>query len=284
MFRVLIIAVFLMAPSMAEEEQVTLLNKDAEFVAAESGMSDDVFFKQYADTCHAYIEKYIADKELFDYNNGEKNPDAEQCRNKVNELVDSARCFYESHMEFADSCLSNKVEESTAKKIRSAYRTMLRCCLLEDLSGLVYGAWGYYSKNNCWEAENEEKYEPFERNLQNYIHSVASSDRCFSAILEMRQGRLKHMREILQNLMVDDDRERDILTRTDKNVSLGQIRCFREAERAWDFYFEAVKECHAPVIVPGSIGSGFNESWQILQAELLRSHLKMLTEMLQLRD
>ena len=272
-----------MFPSMAEEETVTILSKDAVAVSAEYGMSDDEFFRLYDEACKVYVAKYIINAEFFDYH-GEPNPCAQECRNKVNELVDSARCFYKSHMEFADSCLSNKVEKSTAKKIRSAYRTMLRCCLLEDLSGLVYGAWGYYSKNNCWKAKNEEKYEPFERNLKNYIHSVASSDRCFSAILEMRQDRLKHMRKILQNLMVDDDRERDILTRTDKNVSLRQIRCFRKAERAWDFYFEAVKECHTPVIVPGSIGSGFNESWQSLQAELLRSHLKMLTEMLQLQD
>ncbi len=283
MFRVLIIATFLMLPSLAEEEQETIFSKEEGAVCAESGMSDDAFFKQYEDTCHIYVEKFIADRELFD-RYGEKNMDAEQCRDVVDKLVDSARCFYESHMEFADSCLSNKVEKSTAKETRNAYCTMLRCFLLEDLSKLVHGAWGYFLENNCWNVENEEKYDAFESSLTYYIHCVSSSDRCFSAILKMRQERLKNMREIIQNLMLDDDRERDILTRTDKNVSLGQIRCFREAERAWDFYFEAVKECYAPVLVPAFIGSGFNESLQILQVELLRSHLTMLTSMLQLRE
>lgn len=283
MLRILIIALFLMLPSMAAERPTTLLSKDAEALSAESGMSDEVFFKHYAEACNAYVERYIVYWELFDYQ-GEKNLSAEECRDKMKKLVDSARSFYESHMAFADSCLSNKVEVMVAKKVRSAYRTMLRCCLLEDLSALVHEAWGMSAENECWVIEHEKKYEPFEENLTQFIHCVASADRCYSAMLNLRQDRLKRMREILQNQMLDNDRERDILTSTDKNVSLSQIRRFREAEREWDFYAEAVLECHTPVITPGNIGSGFTESYLTFHAALLRTHLNMLTEMLQLRE
>lgn len=271
-----------MFPSMAEEETVTLLSKDAVAVSAEHGMSDDEFFRLYDEACKVYVAKYIINADLFDYH-GEPDPCAQECRDKLKKLGKYARLFYESHMKFANSCLRNNIGK--AEEIRNSYRNMLRCNLLTDLMGLIHGAWGIYSEeNDCWNIPHHDKYDPFEKGMLNFVHSVASADKCYSFILKMRKERLEGMRECMLNIMLsDDDRDRDILTATDKNISIEQIRLFREAERMWDFYFNEAKGCHTPVMYPG-IGSGVVESELSFEALLLRSHMEMLIELLQLRN
>lgn len=298
MLRKLFLVVVAVFPAfLFAAENGDILSKKASFTTSVQKIADDDFLSLYRRSVEQYVESFIARNELYERTVETAdsfepevtipNPSAVICRDKVNTLVSAADYWYTRQVYFAESCLpmiesrDKQVMQKVAKEraaLLAEYKKILRHHLLADLVKMTSFAWPV-EEDASWENLPKLEYTPFEKGITSYISGAPSEDRCLSLILKMRRTRMESMRDAIVSLVSGEDDDHSLFTRERYGMTLEQLRLFREAERAWEMYYEAASACFIPVWTE-NCGSGTNGEELKFKMWLIGNHADLLQKTL----